>query len=207
MEFIYRLLFIIASFCTIAGCTLGPDHERPVVDDPQAFRVQPGSRADEASLADPGWWDLFQDAHLKTLIRSALIENKDLRLAVSRVREAHAQFAATRADQFPQIDGNSSIQRNQTSGASARQFGIQGGGNREGPTTNQFKATLDLSFEMDLWDKVRRATEAEIRDTNDEIRATSDRSSKGRSVFSPKKGQECQKPPTVERGIAKRIFV
>lgn len=201
------ILLIMAFFSLFVGCALGPDYERPVVDDPEAFRAQLDSGADTVSLGDLGWWDLFQDAHLKTLIRSALIENKDLHLAISRVREARAQFAATRTDQFPQIDGNSSIQRNQTSGASARQFGIQGGGNREGPTTNQFKATLDLSFEIDLWDKVRRATEAEIRDTNDEIRATSDRSSKGRSVFSPKKGQECQKPPTVERGIAKRIFV
>lgn len=156
----HRLLFIIASFCILAGCALGLDYERPVVDDPEAFRAQLDSGVDKVSLADLGWWDLFQDARLKTLIRSALIENKDLRLAVSRVREARAQFGATQADQFPQIDGNTSLQRNQTSGAVARQFGIQGGGNREGPTTNQFKATVDLSFEIDLWGKVRRATEA-----------------------------------------------
>ena len=97
---------------------------------------------------------------MKTLIRLALIENQDLRLAVLRVREARAQFGVTRADQFPQIDGNTSLQHNQTSGAVARQFGVWGGGNREGPTTNQFKATVDLSFEIDLWGKVRRATEA-----------------------------------------------
>ncbi len=65
----YRLLFIIASFCTIAGCALGPDYERPKVDDPEAFRAQLNSRIDEASLADLGWWDLFQDARLKTHIR------------------------------------------------------------------------------------------------------------------------------------------
>lgn len=154
------LHFIITIFSILAVCALGPDYERPVVDDPQAFRAQLDSGADTVSLADLGWWDLFQDAHLKTLIRSGLIENKDLRLAVSRVREARAKFSVTRADQFPQIDGNTSLQRNQTSGAVAWQFGIQGAGNREGPTTNQFKATVDLSFEIDLWGKVRRATEA-----------------------------------------------
>jgi multidrug efflux system outer membrane protein len=154
-------VFIMAIFSILAGCALGPDYERPLVAEPQAFRAQLGSGAAEPSLADLGWWELFQDAHLQSLIRSALIESKDLRLAVSRVREARAQFGATRADQFPQIDGNTSVQRNQTSGAVARQFGVgRGGTNQEGPTTNQFKATLDLSFEIDLWGKVRRATEA-----------------------------------------------
>lgn len=153
--------FIITVFSILAGCALGPDYERPVVDEPQAFRAQTDAQPDEPSLADLGWWDLFQDVHLKALIRSAIIENKDMRLAVSRVRKARVQFGATRADQFPQIDGNTSLQRNQTSGAVARQFGVgAGAGNREGPTRNQFKATADLSFEIDLWGKVRRATEA-----------------------------------------------
>lgn len=156
--------YLIAGFLllTVAGCALGPDYERPVVYTPTAFREQPDPGTDQASLAEMGWWELFQDTQLQFLIRDALIENKDLRLAVSRVREARAQYRVTGADQLPQIDGNTSFQRNQTSGAVARQFGIGAGAasDREGPTTSQWKATLDLSFEIDLWGKFRRATEA-----------------------------------------------
>ena len=153
------LSIVLVSFCTWGGCVLGPDYERPEVDKPHAFRAQPDAGAEEASLADLEWWELFDDAHLKDLIRTALVENKDLRMAASRVREARAQFGVTRADQFPQIDGKPSFQRNQTSGAVARQFGVPGG-DREGPTTSQWKATSDLSFEIDLWGKLRRASEA-----------------------------------------------
>ena len=142
------------------GCALGPDYERPLVDEPEGYRMAPDSDREERSLADIEWWELFQDPNLQALIKKALSENKDLRIAVSRVREARAQLGVTRADQFPAIDGNASVQRNQTSGAVARQFGVPGAANREGPTTNQYKATVDLSFEIDLWGKLRRATEA-----------------------------------------------
>jgi outer membrane protein, multidrug efflux system len=158
----HPLLFLISSFYLLIGCALGPDYERPDIDEPAEFRAQLDPGLEEESLANIEWWDLFQDPHLQTLIRSALVENKNLRLAASRVREARSQYSVARADQLPQIDGKTSFQRNQTSGAVARQFGIGAGApsNREGPTTSQWKATLDLSFEIDLWGKIRRATEA-----------------------------------------------
>lgn len=166
------------SFCivTVGGCTLGPDYERPMLDDADGFRMQPALTAEEASLADLGWWELFQDEHLQSLIRRALTENKDLRMAASRVQESRARLSATRADQFPQVTGNTSVQRVQPSSAMARQFGFPGiaagsttntggepggrGGALQIPATTQYKATADLSFEIDLWGKLRRATEA-----------------------------------------------
>ena len=141
------------------GCAVGPDYRRPEVEQPVSFRMQKDGLADDVSLANLRWWELFKDPHLQSLIRYAQLENKDVRLAVARVREARAQLGVTGADQFPQINGNASAQRNQTSGAAAQQFGIPGGA-QDGPTTNQFKATFDLSFELDLWGKFRRATEA-----------------------------------------------
>ena len=165
--------FFLISLCvfTMGGCVLGPEYERPVVAEPGSFRMQQGSALEEVSLADLGWWELFQDENLQSLIREALVDNKDLKLAVARVREARAQLIATGADQFPQIDGKTSIQRNQPSSAVLRQFGIprgnndstndnSGAGDRTIPATNQFKATAELSFELDLWGKLRRATEA-----------------------------------------------
>lgn len=153
--------FLVISLWTfvVGGCALGPDYERPPVAQPDRFRMQQGASLEEVSLADLGWWELFQDENLQALIRKALVENKDLRIAVSRVREARAQLAATGAGQFPRIDGNGSIQRNQPSQAVVRQFGIPGN-IPQIPATNQFRATMDLSFELDFWGKLRRATEA-----------------------------------------------
>ena len=145
--------------CSFVGCAIGPDYERPEIEQPTKYRLQQDGVENGRSLADLQWWELFKDSHLQSLIRYAQLENKDVRLAVARVREARAQLGVAEADQFPQVNGNASAQRNQTSGAAAQQFGIPGGA-QEGPTTNQFKATVDLSFELDLWGKFRRATEA-----------------------------------------------
>lgn len=155
-----RFLVISLWTFTLGGCALGPDYERPPVAEPDSFRMQQGATLEEVSLADLGWWELFQDENLQSIIRKALVENKDLRIAVARVREARAQLVATGADQFPRIDGKTSIQRNQTSQAVVRQFGFPGGSGLQIPATNQFRATADLSFELDLWGKLRRATEA-----------------------------------------------
>lgn len=154
---------LLLSFWTfiVGGCALGPDYERPPVAEPDSFRMQQGESLEEVSLADLGWWELFRDENLQALIRKALVENKDVRIAISRVREARAHLAATGADQFPRIDGKGSIQRNQVSQAVVRQFGLgRGGAIPQIPATNQFRATMDLSFELDFWGRLRRATEA-----------------------------------------------
>ena len=152
--------FLVISLWTFAlgGCALGPDYERPPVAEPDSFRMQQGATLEEVSLADLGWWELFDDANLQALIRKALVENKDVGIAVARVREARAVLAATGADQFPRIDGKSSLQRNQVSQAVVRQFGFPGA--PQIPATTQFRATMDLSFELDFWGRLRRATEA-----------------------------------------------
>ncbi|MDE0404513.1 MAG: efflux transporter outer membrane subunit [Nitrospira sp.] len=158
-----RVLLLSLWTFIVGGCTLGPDYERPPVAEPDSFRMQQGESLEEVSLADLGWWELFQDENLQALIRKALVENKDVRIAVARVREARAQLAATGADQFPRIDGKGSIQRNQVSQAVVRQFGLGRGGGAtipQIPATNQFRATVDLSFELDFWGRLRRATEA-----------------------------------------------
>ena len=156
-----RFLVISLWVFTLVGCALGPDYERPPVAQPESFRMQQDAILEEVSLADLGWWDLFEDESLHALIRKALVENKDVQIAVARVREARAHLAATGADQFPQIDGKASLQRNQVSQAVVRQFGFPGGGPaRQIPATTQFRATMDLSFELDFWGRLRRATEA-----------------------------------------------
>lgn len=156
---VIRFLVIILWTFILGACALGPDYERPPIAEPDRFRMQQDASLEEASLADLGWWELFQDENLQALIRKALVENTDVRIAVARVREARALLAVTGADQFPRIDGNASIQRNQPAGAVVRQFGFPGGAFTP-PATNQFRATMDLAFELDFWGRLRRATEA-----------------------------------------------
>src|SRR5262245_3995709 len=93
------------------GCTVGPNYKRPVVTEPTAYRGAPPDRAvtpDVASFGDQKWWDVFQDDVLRTLIRSALEQNYDVRIAAARILEARALLGITRADQLPAVNAGAS---------------------------------------------------------------------------------------------------
>src|SRR5207245_10378451 len=94
--------WIVVAAAVLAGCAIGPDYKRPAVMEPETFRVQ--ATAEAASLADAAWWEVFQDPILKELIREALRNNYDVRIADARVQEARAGFVATRSDLFPSLD-------------------------------------------------------------------------------------------------------
>ena len=143
----YRHLVIVAVFLLLSGCTLTPDYERPALDVPESF-VQPADGG--ASIANLEWWNLFRDAQLQYLIRTALAENRDLRAALQRILEARALLTFTRADQYPFIDGSGSVSRERPS-----RILFPGS-----DTGNNYTLSADLSFEVDLWGKLRRATEA-----------------------------------------------
>ncbi len=147
-----RLIPGLMTALLLAGCTLGPDYRRPDVPVPQTWRSQ-AEGAD--SLAEFAGWDLFQDDTLRTLIREALEANKDLQLAAARVMEARAQLGVTRAGQFPQVDGSASYARERMSERGT--IPLPPGAKVE---VDDFRITLDASFELDLWGRLRRATEA-----------------------------------------------
>jgi multidrug efflux system outer membrane protein len=135
----------------LAGCTVGPDYRRPEVPSPEVWRDGPAV-ADAASLADLAWWELFEDPELRGLVEFALRANKDLRIAVTRVDQARALLGVTRADQFPQVDAGASATTNRFS-----ETVLPRG---QGGTTDLFATTIDMTFEIDLWGRLRRATEA-----------------------------------------------
>jgi multidrug efflux system outer membrane protein len=140
-------VLIVAIFMLLSGCTLTPDYERPALDVPGVF-VQPADAG--ASIANLEWWNLFRDAQLQFLIRTALAENTDLRVSLQRIREARALLTFTRADQYPFIDGSGSVSRERPS-----KILFPGS-----ETSNSYALSANLSFEVDLWGKLRRATEA-----------------------------------------------
>lgn len=140
-------ILMAAMFLLLSGCTLTPDYERPALDVPETF-VQPVDAG--ASIANLEWWSLFQDEQLQSLIRTALEENKDLRVALQRIRDARALLTFTRADQYPFIDGSGSVSRERPSKIV---FPLS-------DVNTNYALSANLSFEVDLWGKLRRATEA-----------------------------------------------
>jgi multidrug efflux system outer membrane protein len=136
----------------LAGCAVGPDYSRPKLPVPPDFRGQsPDVPVSEQSIGDLAWWEVFQDDTLQKLLRTALAENYDLRIAAARVLDARAQVTINRSFQFPDVTGNASAAYSQIFGDRA---------------PLQFKSsfspvgTLDLAWELDLWGRLRRATEA-----------------------------------------------
>ncbi|MET0151324.1 MAG: efflux transporter outer membrane subunit [Candidatus Binatia bacterium] len=137
----------------LAGCELGPNYLRPALPLPQSWR-SPAPQAEPASLANLSWWELFRDEELRGLVGAALEANKDLQIAVSRVDQARARVGLARSDQFPRIDGRGEFLRQRTSEEGT--FPPPAG--RE--ETDLFALSGDAAFELDVWGRLRRASEA-----------------------------------------------
>ncbi len=150
-----RLLILAIATGLLAGCAVGPNYRRPKVDVPAAYR---GTQAtpDSASLADAKWFDVFQDPQLQGLIRTALQNNYDVREAAARVEASRAALGITRADQFPTVAGTASITTQRTSNSGS--FPLPSGFKQE-RTFGTVAGNL-LSYELDFWGRLRRATEA-----------------------------------------------
>ncbi len=142
----------------VLGCKVGPNYRRPVIHPPDVFRGTGVDTppADATSLADLKWFEVFKDERLQELIQSALRQNYDLRDAVVRVDAARANLGITRADQFPSIDVSTDITtlRRSTNGGFLLPFGFE-----SKRTFGSVFLNL-LSFEVDAWGRLRRATEA-----------------------------------------------
>jgi multidrug efflux system outer membrane protein len=138
----------------LAGCTVGPNYKRPEVIVPADWRNSP-ERSD--SLGDLGWWELFKDPALYELIATAVVANRDLQVAVARVLESRAQLGVARAAQFPEVNAGASYQYTRPFSANSPLLN----GSPRGPFTgDDFQTSVDLTFELDLWGRLRRATEA-----------------------------------------------
>lgn len=131
---------------------MGPDYARPSIETPATFRF---SDSTEAQIADTAWWAQFGDAVLNELIATALAQNKDLKIAAARVDEFRGQFVSTRSQLFPQISAGLSAGRQRVSPLA--QASLPGG---PGADYTSFNATLPISWEIDVFGRVRRQTEA-----------------------------------------------
>lgn len=137
----------------LTGCMVGPDYQRPATDAPAAYRYADKEAHD---LSNTLWWEQFKDPVLNELIRSALAENKDIKIAAARVEEFQGRYGVVRSQLFPQVG-----------------LGVQGTRNRAprdngpvpldssiDPIFNNYQANLSASWELDVWGRLRRLNES-----------------------------------------------
>jgi outer membrane protein, multidrug efflux system len=137
---------------TLSGCLLGPNYTRPAIETPATYRF---AIADSTEVANTAWWEQFQDPVLNQLIDEALANNKDVKIAAARVDQFLGQFVTTRAGLFPQVGVGFDAQRQRASqeGPTPIPAGVS-------PVYNLFQPTLSASWEIDVFGRVRRETEA-----------------------------------------------
>jgi multidrug efflux system outer membrane protein len=154
-----RLTLSAVGAILCVGCTVGPNYNRPAVAVPASFRAPEPLTPDQGdSLANLKWFDVFKDEQLQSLIRTALQHNFDLRVAMARVEEARAGLGIVRSNQFPQFGAQGGVDINRLSrdGATPIPTELLSSQNR-----NFGSASLGLlSYEIDIWGKLRRATES-----------------------------------------------
>ena len=146
-------VFGILCWLLLNGCAIGPDYKRPAIDSPTHFRSASQTTSTN-SLADLAWWDVYKDETLKELIRTALTNNYDLRIAVTRAEQARAIAMQARSQFFPQIGYEDEAARGKNSVLGTPSPAAQG------VTGNSFFGVFNASWEVDLWGRIRRLNES-----------------------------------------------
>ena len=135
----------------LAGCAVGPNYKRPVIDSPAAFRNE--IQITNNAYSDLAWWEVYGDDRLQGLIQEALTNNYDLRIAMPRVEQARAVAMQARSQFVPSVTYNGTVSR-------GRNDVFGSGFPNNGGTVNSAVATLNAFWEVDLWGRVRRLNEA-----------------------------------------------
>jgi len=143
-----------ASVCLLSGCLVGPRYQRPVVTAPPVFRGQEGE-AQKASLADLPWWEVFKDETLRGLIKTAIANNNDLRIAAARVEQARQFARVARSDYYPGIGYEPEI-----SGGKNEYLGTPA--NNNGKVQSSLALGIGATWELDVWGRIRRSNESAL---------------------------------------------
>ncbi len=154
-----RAAFLLPLAALLTGCAVGPNYKRPTSEVPPQYRnaPNPAQAPSTESLTDTKWFDLFHDDTLTGLVNTALQQNFDLRIAAERVLETRAQYGIQRSALFPELDATAQWSPNRTSTIGNIFFPLP-------PSTNTAlsytQAGFSLSWELDLWGRLRRLNEA-----------------------------------------------
>ena len=149
----FRFLTFVSAAFILSGCVMGPSYEQPVAVTGSKWKE--GSATSNSALPDE-WWRLFRDSALNAHIAQALAANQDIAAAKARVETARALVGAARSGWWPQVNAGATLAKSRTAA-----------GNLQTPpgyvpdlTTSPLRASIDLSYEPDLWGRIRREEEA-----------------------------------------------
>ncbi len=142
-----RLLIVVLAL-SLAACAMGPRYKRPDVKAPAEFRGQPAA-LDSKSLADLAWWDVYRDPVLEKLIRTALQQNYDVRIALARVEEFRAAAGIAGFGSIPQVSAAAGGTRSRVSTVGPTPLPSS-----VAPVRSTYNAEIDVSYEIDLWRRI-----------------------------------------------------
>lgn len=145
-----KLIGVLSVALLLCACTVGPNYKRPVTDVPVQYRdvtPAPAGQSAEAPFGEMKWQSVFQDEVLQGLIKEALSNNYNIRIAASRIQQAEASLGITRSNQLPTLNGVVGVQNQQSLATYPK-------------TPTYYTAGLQLSYIFDFWGQYRRATEA-----------------------------------------------
>src|SRR6185295_13029646 len=147
-----RVYLCLSVAILTAACTVGPNYERPAIEAPAKYRFEDAAARDAANA---GWWTLYGDQELARLVAIALAENKNVLIAAARVEEFYGRYGVQRGQQFPQVGLSANAGSQRASRVSTPAIPEPGD-----VTADFYSVDLGVSFELDLWGRLRRATEA-----------------------------------------------
>jgi multidrug efflux system outer membrane protein len=147
-----RAMAALASLSLLAGCVQGPDYVKPPIEVPSSYRFSQPPVPPDTETAREAWWSGFGDPYLTQLVGEALAKNRDLRIATARVDEFAAILAGTRSQGLPHVGYDVNANRARASEEKIPSFA--------NPLSSTFSTVLSASWEIDLWGRIRRETEA-----------------------------------------------
>jgi NodT family efflux transporter outer membrane factor (OMF) lipoprotein len=152
-----RRALVAAIAAALGGCMAGPDYVRPAAPAPAAYKEAQGWKVAQPSDDAPKgrWWEAFSDPDLDRLAAEVEVSNQTVQAAAARLREAQAATEAARSGLFPAINLNATALRSSRAGGATTQ-----GASTTASVSNSYNIALDLSWEIDLWGRIRRGVEA-----------------------------------------------
>src|SRR6202158_1158780 len=151
-----RAAWVVCAASALFGCSVGPNYVRPTAESPSSYKEAVAWKQAEARDQEPRgtWWEVFKDPKLDALAAQVEVSNQTIKGAEARVRQARALTQQARAALFPLVSANAGATR---SGSSRSAIGNTTGttGGQSGSVRNNYNVALDVSWEVDLWGRVR----------------------------------------------------
>jgi NodT family efflux transporter outer membrane factor (OMF) lipoprotein len=148
----------LASVFLIAGCAVGPKYNRPAVEVPPAYKEVGDWKPAQPNEQNLGgaWWQIFQDQQLNALEDQINVSNQNLKAAEAQYTQARAVLRYYRADYYPSINAGAAATRNRISNNRP-----PGHLSTNGDTYNDYQIPVQLSYELDVWGRVRKTVESQ----------------------------------------------